>query len=108
MPKEPIEVAFARLDERFQGFEKAFEQMVQDQRSLTESYQKLVESNQRIALLESEVAVLKESTKTLWSKFDAHIAAHDKIAGSALFEVAKLVAAVVIGAFAAHFGVPIH
>jgi len=105
---EPIEVAFARLDERFQGFEKAFEQMVQDQRILSESYQKLVENNQRVALLENDVAIIKKSNEALWVKFDDHITAHNRFSNSALFEIFKLALAVIIGGVSAHYGIPVH
>ncbi|HXA48066.1 MAG TPA: hypothetical protein VNW52_10590 [Burkholderiaceae bacterium] len=102
---QPIEIAFARLDERFQSFEKAFGQMVEDQRSLTISYQKLVESNQRISVLENDAITLEKSLDTLWAKFDAHVASHNKFTGNLFFEILKLALAVVIGGIAGHYGI---
>jgi hypothetical protein len=100
---EPIEIAFARLDERFQSFEKAFGQMVDDQRSLTLSYQKLVESNQRISLLEQDSMTEKKSLEMLWTKFDAHIAQQSGFIGSTLFELLKMLAMLGIGWTTGHW-----
>lgn len=102
---ESIEVTVARLDERFNGFQNAFEQMVDDQRRLTDSYEKLVQSNQRLALVETDLVNLKESQKKLWEKFDAHETAHSKVTGHALYDIIKLAIAVIVGVVAAKYGV---
>ena len=105
MSTEPIEVTVARLDERFKGFQEAFGEMANDQRRLTDAYEKLVTSNQRIGLVELDMVNLKSSTKELWRKFDAHEEAQSKVTGHALYDIIKLVIAVIVGVVLAKYGV---
>ena len=104
---EQIEITMARLDERFQGFEKVVAQMAEDQKSLTLSYHRLVESNQRIALLENDALATRKSLDLLWKKFDDHIATNNKFTGKIFFEVLKLAGAGVAGWVASRYGVQI-
>ncbi|AXT46340.1 hypothetical protein [Chromobacterium rhizoryzae] len=110
---EPLEVTVARLDERFQGFQRTSVQMADDIRRMAESYEKLVESNERISLLEKDVAAHKDSIATLWNKHDALAAAiverqteQGQDAKKVLFKLLELALAAVIGGIAAHYGVP--
>ncbi len=105
MNTEPIEVTVARLDERFKGFQEAFGEMATDQRRLTDAYEKLVANNQRIGLVEADMINLKSSTKDLWRKFDAHEEAQGKFTGHALYDIIKLMLAVVVGIVLTKYGV---
>lgn len=102
---EPLEVTVARLDERLNGFTETMKQMADDQRRLTDSYEKLVESNQRIALVETDLVNLKKSNETLWAKFDSHVQSQHRVTGHALFEIVKLLIALILGALAAKYGI---
>lgn len=103
--REPIEITVARLDERFNGFQNAFEQMVDDQRRLTDSYEKLVQSNHRVSLVEADIVNLKDSNKAIWQKFDAHERAQSRITGHALYDILKLAVAVIAGVALAKYGI---
>lgn len=109
---EALEVTVARLDERFQGFQRTSAQMADDIRRMAESYEKLVESNERISLLEKDVAAHKDSIAMLWTKHDAlaeamssREAEQGQDAKKVLFKILELVVAAVIGGIAAHYGV---
>lgn len=109
---EPLEVTVARLDERFQGFQRTSVQMADDIRRMAESYEKLVESNERISLLEKDVAAHKDSIATLWKKHDTLAAIivdrqteQGQDAKKVLFKLLELALAAVIGGIAAHYGV---
>ena len=105
MTTENIEITVARLDERFKGFQTAFTEMATDQRRMAESYEELVKSNQRISLVESDLVALKESTKTLWAKHDAHVAAANNFTANALFRIIELIIAGVGSVVLAKYGV---
>lgn len=101
MTQESIETTVARLDERFRGFQAAFNQMAEDQRRMAESYEKLVESNHRLALVEAEVVSMKEGQKMLWTKYDALAAQAGATAQKWLFEIGKVFVAAGAGLVAA-------
>ncbi len=103
--QEPIEVAFARLDERFDGFKEAFQELADNQRRLSDSYEKLVQGTQRIGLVEADLQALKKSNDTLWAKFDAHVESQSSFTGNALFEICKLGVAIILGALFAKYGI---
>jgi predicted nucleic acid-binding Zn-ribbon protein len=105
MPPEHIDVTIARLDERLRSFQEVLGEMAADQKMLTKSYGELVKSNERISLTEAAIKEMRDSQTKLWSKLDAHVEAHEKSKGSALYDIGKLVAAVAIGVILAKFGI---
>jgi DNA anti-recombination protein RmuC len=101
---EAIEVTVARMDERFKAFQDAFLEMGKDMSRLSESYEELVKSNQRIALVEVALATSEKSLALLWHKWDSKEKSESAEKSKILFEVLKLVGAVIIGGVLAHFG----
>ncbi len=102
---ELIEVAVARLDERFNGLQNVISEMASDQRRLTESYEKLVENNQRVGLLEADMLTVKDSNKKLWEKFDQYEAERRKLTSHALYEIVKLLIAIMLGMTLSRYGI---
>jgi hypothetical protein len=71
---------------------------------VSESYEELVKNNQRIALVEVALATSEKSLALLWHKWDSKEKSESAEKSKILFEVLKLVGAVIIGGVLAHFG----
>lgn len=93
-----VQVLLARLDERLQGYKVAFDQLVHDNRSLTDSFQELSENMHRISALESDVSTLKASEK---KRSDDQ----EKARKAWVFEVLKTGLAACLALILFHFGV---
>lgn len=104
MAQETIEIAVARLDERFMGMQSIIKELAADQRRMAESYEKLVESTQRISLLEADAISMKESLKILWEKIDQTAEKSSDKKGILLIRIFELTLAGIIGGIATHFG----
>jgi hypothetical protein len=95
----------ARLEERFNGFEKLFEMIVTEQTRMATSYEALVKGQHRIDLVDAEIVSLKEGQKILWKKHDEMAAAHARRTETWLGEFIKWAAAIVLGASLSYFGI---
>jgi uncharacterized protein (DUF3084 family) len=66
-----IEIAFARLDEQVKGFKGPFDQLVSDQRKLTEAVQQLTQNNQTLSIIKSDVHDLKTEQEKMRAEYRA-------------------------------------
>lgn len=107
MAAENLDVTVARLDERVKGHDSFIEQIAEDLKRMATAYEELVKNNQRISLVEQEVINLKESQKTLWTKYDANEAAQKKVTGHVIYDIFKLGIAVGAGFLMHKLGIPL-
>jgi len=91
-PHESTDTTVARHDERLKNIEQSLGE-------LADSYRELAQNNQRISLVEQDTGLLRKDHDKLRDDFEAHLRAHNNVAGRALFELLKFFVAGAMGAW---------
>lgn len=106
---EDLQVIVARLDERLQSMQCAISQLADNQKHLTLAIDKMTETAQRLNHLENELAEFKVETRdslaSIRTELSEHRARREETKSHALFEIAKLIGAGLVGVILAKMGV---
>lgn len=105
---EDLQVIVARLDERLQSMQYAISQLADNQKHLTQAIDKMTETAQRLDHLEDELtefkAEVRDALATIRTELSEHRARHEEAKSHALFEIAKLIGAGLVGVILAKMG----